>query len=633
MSVVNLTSQSGSIIPLEVLQLNNTLLNMISSNQEYFLSQNRLFYYAVSDEILLVLENTLLNKQIIDNYTIDFDATRLFSLKFISRNGGALELSLQNVINNLGSSLTITDLSEIHAIIYSKTNSYLRGAEIIGNDLEINEVIVYSGSNNKLKSSNKLITDLVDLSGTQTITGAKTLSGNVLLTALTTDTTTATNSVVMVKTDGTLVKNTSHNPTNIVDTTSAQTISGNKTFSGSVLATGLVNDTTTATNATVMVKSDGTLVKDTSLNPTNIVDTNSVQTITGNKTLSGTATFSNSAVVASALAIDTTTATNSVVMVKSDGTLVKATHLNPTNIVDTNTAQAITGVKSFNSDCMKVNNIFALGSALTLKNSSATSFDVIFNSKFTNPEPGWLSIKPSNTSAASTGIAFYGNLCVQENTEIMKILALSGLTDAAISSGQKLTVLNTTTNAVERINITPDNLATLSGTQTITGAKSFNSDCMRVNNIYSLGTRLTIKDSSTSYFDIFFNNKNGTSTNGWITIDPNGNPNPTSAGIAIWGDFRVEGLVEITSALTLSGTNTDTSISNGQKLAVLNTSTNNLQRVNITPDNLATLSGTQTISGDKTFTGTVNLGTVNASGRISASYTKIQLHHFKRLQL
>jgi hypothetical protein len=137
-------------------------------------------------------------------------------------------------------------------------------------------------------------------------------------------------------------------------------------------------------------------------------------------------------------------------------------------------ANTWSGVNTFNSDCMKVNNIFALGSALTVKNSSATFFDVTFNSKFTNSQPGWITIDPTNLSTSSNGTAFYGDLCVQQNAEIMNILALSGTnTDTATSSGQKLTVLNTSTHAVERVNITPDNLATLSGTQTISGDKTF----------------------------------------------------------------------------------------------------------------------------------------------------------------
>jgi hypothetical protein len=173
MSVVNLSSSTGGTIPLEVIQLNNTLLNMISSNQEYFLGLHRLYYYAVSDEILLILENTPLNKQIIDNYTIDFDSTRLFSLKFMLRSGSAIELGIQQVLYDLGASLTIISLNDINAVIYSKTNSYLRGAELIGNDFDANEIILYE-SNNKLKTSNKLITDFIDINSEQNITGLKT---------------------------------------------------------------------------------------------------------------------------------------------------------------------------------------------------------------------------------------------------------------------------------------------------------------------------------------------------------------------------------------------------------------------------------------------------------------------------
>ena len=284
-------------------------------------------------------------------------------------------------------------------------------------------------------------------------------------------------------------------------------------------------------------------------------------------------------------------------------------------------ANTWSGVNTFNSDCLKVNNIYALGTRFTLKDSSTSTLDIFFNNKNGTSINGWVTLDPNGVgNPASQGVAIWGDFRVEGATEITSALKLTGTnTDTTASSGQKLAVLNTTTNTIERINITPDNLATLSGTQTITGAKSFNSDCLKVNNIYALGSSLTVKNSSATSFDVIFNSKFTNPEPGWLTIDPN-NSSAASSGVAYYGNLCVQENTEIMKILALSGTNTDTATSSGQKLTVLNTSTHAVERVNITANNVATLSGTQTFSGDKTFTGTVNLGTVNASGRISSSY-------------
>ena len=149
-----------------------------------------------------------------------------------------------------------------------------------------------------------------------------------------------------------------------------------------------------------------------------------------------------------------------------------------------------------------------------------------------------LDIVGAGTAVGARKIKIWDNLVISNNLTINGATTLSGTnSDTTTSSGQKLMVLNTTSNNIERVNITPDNLVTLSGTQTISGTKT------------------------------------------------------------------LSGAATLSNTVTLSGTNTDTTTSSGQKLMVLNTTSNNIERVNITPDNLVTLSGTQTISGDKTFTG------------------------------
>ena len=292
------------------------------------------------------------------------------------------------------------------------------------------DILATLNTNKQLTNSGVSLATLCTLGNTQTFTADKTFnysSGKIKLSNYSTDNT-STNNILMLNSSGYIV------PCNKLysDITSSQTISGD------------------------------------------IVDIASSQTITGNKTLSGSTTMSGTVTLSGVNADTATSSGQKLAVLNTTTNAIERVNITPDTLVNSNTAQTITGIKSFNSDCMKVNNIFALGTSLTVKNSGATSFDIIFNSKFTNTEPGWLTIDPNNTSAASSGIAFYGNLCIQENTEIMKILALTGTnTDTSISSGQKLTVLNTSTHAIERVNITANNVATLSGTQTFSGDKTF----------------------------------------------------------------------------------------------------------------------------------------------------------------
>ena len=250
MSVVYLLSSSNTLIPLEVLQLQNTLLNMTTSSQEYFLGQNRIYYYAVSDELLLLLENTQLNQQIINSYTIQYDSTRLFSLKFISRSGGAQELGIQQVLLSLGSSLTITDLNQINGLIYTSSN-FARGALLVGNDFDTNEVIVFD-SNNKLKSSNKSINALVDTGTNQVISGAKTFAGTIGLTFVSAPAgVDANNLITRNQTTGILQQSAITND-KLVLTDTEQNISGIKTFTGNVKLQNL--NTNTGTISKVLIK-------------------------------------------------------------------------------------------------------------------------------------------------------------------------------------------------------------------------------------------------------------------------------------------------------------------------------------------------------------------------------------------
>jgi len=77
-------------------------------------------------------------------------------------------------------------------------------------------------------------------------------------------------------------------------------------------------------------------------------------------------------------------------------------------------------------------------------------------------------------------------------------------------------------------------------TQTITGTKSFNTNTLKAYDINCLDSYLNFTNSSSTSLSMYFNNKLGTSTTGWVTLDPNGG-GATDTGLAIWDHFIVGG--------------------------------------------------------------------------------------------
>lgn len=276
MSVIYLLASDNTLIPLEQIQLQNTLLNMISSSQEYFLGQNRLYYYAVSDDVLLLLENTPLNHQIINNYTIHYDSTRLFSLKFTTRSGGATELGMQQVLQALGSSLTIVDLNQINALSYT-TGNFSRGALLEGNDFNENEILLFK-TNNKIKSSNRTLSEFVDTNNEQVIAAPKTFSSNVNLTFISTPAGNDTNNLLTRNQNNGRIQQAEASIDKLVLTDNEQNVSGNKTFTGNVKLQNLL--TNTGTISKVLVRNQNTnLIEEA--NVSNVINsTSTASTIT-----------------------------------------------------------------------------------------------------------------------------------------------------------------------------------------------------------------------------------------------------------------------------------------------------------------------------------------------------------------
>ena len=180
------------------------------------------------------------------------------------------------------------------------------------------------------------LSNYVDLSGTQTITGTKTFNDIKAKTPSASDNSTkvATTEWVNVKVNGL----TGTDLSNYVDLSSTQTITGAKTFSAVVKAKTPAtdsDDTSVATTAWVKAKV-GTGSVDTS----KVVDLTSAQTISGAKTFSSV----TKSVTPATGSDDTSVATTAWVNTKVRG----LTGADPSNYVDLGSTQTITGTKTFN---------------------------------------------------------------------------------------------------------------------------------------------------------------------------------------------------------------------------------------------------------------------------------------------
>ena len=180
------------------------------------------------------------------------------------------------------------------------------------------------------------LSNYVDLSSTQTITGTKTFNNIKAKTPSASDNSTkvATTEWVNVKVNGLTGTDTS----NYVDLSSTQTITGAKTFSAVVKAKTPAtdsDDTSVATTAWVKAKV-GTGSVDTS----KVVDLTSAQTISGAKTFSSVTKSATPATGSD----DTSVATTAWVNTKVRG----LTGSDPSNYVDLSSTQTITGTKTFN---------------------------------------------------------------------------------------------------------------------------------------------------------------------------------------------------------------------------------------------------------------------------------------------
>jgi hypothetical protein len=274
------------------------------------------------------------------------------------------------------------------------------------------------------------------------------------------------------------------------------------------------------------------------------------------------------------------------------------------NFVTLSDAQTISGVKTFSANKLLLGGV---DGNVTL-NGSQTAGSASYTLEYPAAAPsGVLNVLTTSGSSPYSKLTW---------TDL-------NATYAALSSFDQLSALNTT-GSPTFANLTINTNGALNLNYMSTPASSdvlatLNTNKQLTNSGVSLSTLCTLGSAQTFSADKTFNYSAGkiklsnyatdnTSTNNILTVNASGYVVPCnklySDIVDVSSTQTISGAKTFSAAITLSGTNTDTSVSSGQKLAVLNTTTNSVERVNITPDILVTTSGTQTITGDKTFSGT-----------------------------
>ena len=413
------------------------------------------------------------------------------------------------------------------------------------------------------------------------------------------------------------------------DSTSALSF-GNYQSSAFVNTLTLNNDalilsylSTISDNDTIATINSAKKLVSSSVSLATLATLNTTQTITGDKTFSGATTLSSS-VTLSGVSSDTSASSGQkLAVLNTTSNVVERVNITPDTIVTTTGSQTISGAKTFSSSLtlsgVNSDTTASSGQKLAVLNTTSNAVERV------NITPDNL-VTLSGSQTISGDKTLSGATTISGAATLSSSVTLSGVnSDTTASSGQKLMVLDTTLNNIQRINISPDILMTTTSSETISGEKTFQTDKCKVSNIFATGGILSFKNSTSSSLNFIFNTRLGSSADGWVTLDPNGSANAPDTGVALWDKFLVNGSSTFQSTVILSGTNSDTATSSGQKLAVLNTTSNAIERVNITPNTLVTTSsGTQTIAGDKTFTGTTRTLTLEnpgSSAQAALTYT------------
>jgi Chaperone of endosialidase len=263
----------------------------------------------------------------------------------------------------------------------------------------------------------------IDTASPQTITGIKTIASDLQFGAGAVITQGA-NSFAFPASGGTLVTTAPGNP--LIDTSSAQTITGVKTIATD-LQFGAGAVITQGANTFTLPAASGTLAT----NPASgsFVDTTSAQTITGVKTIATDLQFGAGAVI--------TQGANTFNLPAASGTLVTAAPGNP--LIDTTSAQTITGVKTIATDLQ-----FGAGAVITQGANTFTfpnaSGEFELEPTTTNTPEGLNAIDSVTTGLGNTGIGANALTALTTGNNNVAV-GLSSL--AALTTGSSLTAVGT----------------------------------------------------------------------------------------------------------------------------------------------------------------------------------------------
>jgi hypothetical protein len=454
----------------------------------------------------------------------------------------------------------------------------------------------YQGTPNLPMTGGDIFTDLttdittlnntvVFKAGTQTITGAKTLSGTTTFTG-----DIVANALTITPTElGYIDGLTSNAQTQLngkVSIAGTETITGNKTFSGTTTYTGDIVANALTITPTELGYIDGlTSNAQTQLNGK--VSIAGTETISGSKTFSGTTTFTNN-IVANALTITPTELGYIDGLTSNAQTQITARALDSA-VVHLAGTETITGDKTFSGTTTYTGSIVAnaqtitpteLGFIATLTSDAQTQITARALDSAVVHLAGTETITGSKTFSTTTTFS---------------VPPVSATDPSASNQVANKSYVDAAVGGVGAV--------TLTGTQTITGDKTFSGTTTFTNNIVS--NAQTITPTELGYIAT-------------LTSDAQTQITARALDSAV---VHLAGTETITGAKTFSGTTTFTGdiVANSQtitptELGYIATLTSDAQ-TQITARALDSavvhLAGTETITGAKTFTTTLIVDTAN----------------------
>jgi hypothetical protein len=486
------------------------------------------------------------------------------------------------------------------------SNNTLVVSQTVDNTTTANKLAVFT-SGNVVDRSDLVYSDILRLSTAQTVSGVKTFSNNTLLVSQTADDTTVGNKVAFFDATN-IIQRGSIVYSDIMRLATAQSVSAQKTFVEN--AVKLTQTASDATGTNLLLAVDATRqVRWTDLTYSDILRLSTAQTITGVKT------FSNNTLVVSQT-VDNTTTTNKLAMFTS-GNVVDRSDLVYSDILRLSTAQTVSGVKTFSNNTLIVNQ--------TADNVTTTNKIALFDSTNTlvRGTLTYAQLVNSGDGGTYTLLTTFNNNTLKVNQS------------ADDTTGTNKIAVFDATNVIHRGTISYSDIMLLASAQTVTAQKTFNenqiklvqaaSDTTGTNLLLAVDATRQVRWTDLTYSDILrlstAQTVSGVKTfsNNTLVVSQTVDNTTTTNKLAMFtgtnvidrSDLVYSDILRLSTAQTVSGVKTfsnntllvsqtadDTTV--GNKVAFFN-ATNVIQRGSIVYSDIMRLATAQTVTAQKTF--------------------------------